>query len=115
MLCLPDAKDAKILESSKAAIFLGTPHRGSKWPGVARMHALLLQGVNSNPKIFSPLDYDSVDLSDLDSDFLLATGNNLLEINCFEMRPVPYFKLWFYQIEVFVSIILVELLGCFRP
>ncbi|KAH7159360.1 CHAT domain-containing protein [Fusarium sp. MPI-SDFR-AT-0072] len=102
MLSNPVAISKRISKSTKAVIFLGTPHRGSKWTGISRLEAILLQGVRSNPKILSPLDYDSDELRDLDRDFESLTRDGLLEINCWERRPVRYCMLWLYPIEIFI-------------
>lgn len=94
---------AEIPERTKAAIFLGTPHRGSKFTNLGRAAAWTLQPLGSNPSIFEGLAYDSLSLQDLHRDFIKSCRDDLYLLNFFEERKTRHFKAWLIQWDDYVS------------
>jgi hypothetical protein len=92
---------ASIAEHTRAALFLGTPHRGSSfstWGGIA---ARALQPLGSNPSLLEEVAYDALPLLDLHEGFENAVGGKVRVVNFFEQRKTPFLKLWFVQWEEF--------------
>ncbi|KAI9775707.1 MAG: hypothetical protein M1816_005776, partial [Peltula sp. TS41687] len=92
---------ADIIGHTKAAFFLGTPHRGSNFTKWATLIARALQPIGSNPSILRELAYDSVPLFDLHSQFVAVAGDSLQVVNFFEQRKTCILKLWFVQRSAF--------------
>jgi len=94
---------AEIAERTKAALFLGTPHRGSSFSKWGTAIARALKPLGSNPSILDELAYDSVSLLDLHRDFMPVAEDGLRVINFFEQRKTPIWRIWFVRWEKFVS------------
>ncbi|KAJ5512053.1 hypothetical protein N7463_001605 [Penicillium fimorum] len=84
-------------QSTKAIVFLGTPHRGSSFSSWGRRIAGLLGLVGSNPSILAEIEYDSTMLLDLHTGFEASIGAETQIINVFEQRPTLLFSLWFFR------------------
>ncbi|KAI9777909.1 MAG: hypothetical protein M1816_004381 [Peltula sp. TS41687] len=88
---------ADIIGRTKAAFFLGTPHRGSSFTRWGTLIARALQPIGSNPSILGELAYDSISLLDLHKEFVAVTGDGLRVVNFFEERKTSVLKLWFVR------------------
>lgn len=89
-----------ITQNTHGIIFLGTPHRGTKYSDYARAAALRLKRLNANPDIFLPLKVNSSALIDQHARFIARYGN-LDIVNFYETRALPIFRLpitkWWYK------------------
>ena len=79
-----------LLQNTHGMIFLGTPHRGTKYSYFARAAALLLNGLNANSDIFLPLKVNSSALFEQHASFMDRYGN-LDMVNFYETRALPLF------------------------
>lgn len=100
-----------ILTNIRGIIFLGTPHRGTKYSDYARAAALRLNRLNANPDIFLPLKVNSSALLTQHATFMDRYGH-LDVVNFYETRAIPIFdypitRLWYKDI--------VSLSGCHEP
>ena len=94
-----------ILQNIRGIIFLGTPHRGTKYSDYARAIALRLNRINANPDIFLPLKVNSLALLDQHAKFM-DRYDNLDLVNFYETRALPLFrypirKFWYKDIVRF--------------
>ena len=80
-----------VLENIHGIIFLGTPHRGTKYSFYARAAALWLKRLNANPDIFLPLKVNSSALLEQHASFMNLYGN-LDMVNFYETRALPLFR-----------------------
>ncbi|KAK2023087.1 hypothetical protein LX32DRAFT_628702 [Colletotrichum zoysiae] len=105
LLAQSSSKFDFIAESTKAIIFLGSPHRGTSLGKWGWMWAQALRPLGSNPSILADLGYDSVLLGDLHDNFFDAiTKNrdkNMQIFNFFEKRPTILLRTWFVQWQQF--------------
>ncbi|KAJ5160872.1 uncharacterized protein N7482_007876 [Penicillium canariense] len=74
-----------IAQNTKALVFLGTPHRGSKSANLFAPIASALTPIGSNSKILKDLAYDSPHLLGLHTDFLRVT-RQMRVVNFYEER-----------------------------
>jgi hypothetical protein len=106
---LVQAKNHERLSSvglnTKAIIFLGTPHRESDFTRRGHFTAKALRIVGSNPFVFESIQYDTLPLRNLHTEFIGASGQSLGIVNFFEERPAKFFQFGFLILEDFVSII----------
>lgn len=79
-----------IIQNIRGIIFLGTPHRGTKYSDYARAAALRLNRLNANPDIFLPLKVNSSVLLDQHANFVDQYGT-LDIVNFYETRALPLF------------------------
>ena len=80
-----------ILQNTRGIIFLGTPHRGTKYSDYGRSAALRLNRLNANPDIFLPLKINSPSLVHQHAKFMERFGN-LDMVNFYETRALPMFS-----------------------
>ncbi|KAF2730807.1 hypothetical protein EJ04DRAFT_30403 [Polyplosphaeria fusca] len=90
-----------IAEQTRAAFFLGTPHRGSSFSTWGSIVARVLQPLGSNPLLLQEIAYDSLSLLDLDDEFENVVGGKLRVVNFFEQRKTRILKAWFIQWDEF--------------
>ncbi|KAI0099735.1 hypothetical protein GGR51DRAFT_389819 [Nemania sp. FL0031] len=86
----------KVSKQFKAAVFLGTPHRGSisAWFGAKFAQFLSFLALDSNPDIVKAITYDSVGLRELHSRFA-AKSTHLRIVNFYEMQKLKRaYGLW---------------------
>ena len=90
----------EISQNIHGIIFLGTPHRGTKYSDYARAAALRLKRLNANPDIFLPLKVNSSTLIKQQNKFMDRYGS-LDIVNFYETRALPIFRLpitkWWYK------------------
>ncbi|KAL8690234.1 MAG: hypothetical protein Q9218_004272 [Villophora microphyllina] len=94
----PDARG--ITEHTKAVLFLGTPHRGSRFSSWGSKLAYVLRPRGANHEVLLEIAYDSSFLRRLHNDFV-RLWEHLKVFNYFEQRPTSVFKLWFWQEDSF--------------
>ncbi|KAB8269937.1 hypothetical protein BDV30DRAFT_241947 [Aspergillus minisclerotigenes] len=84
-----------IFQQIKAAVFLGTPHRGSAsaLQGARVAQVLRLFGLGTFPEIVEAVRYDSVELQDMHRRFE-ATSDHLKIVNFFEKRETARASCW---------------------
>ncbi|KAE8138364.1 hypothetical protein BDV38DRAFT_282040 [Aspergillus pseudotamarii] len=84
-----------IFQQIKAAVFLGTPHRGSAsaLQGARVAHLFRLFGLGTSPEIMEAIRYDSVELQDMHRRFE-AISNHLKIVNFFEKRETARASCW---------------------
>ena len=92
-----------IAQQTRAIVFLGTPHRGSAFTAFGSWVARALWPLGANPSILAGLEYDSIPLLDLHSDFIAAVSDNLRVFNFFEQRPLELLRVGFFRWRQFVS------------
>ena len=80
-------------------VFLGTPHRGTKYSGYAHLLASRLNRLGSNPDIFLPLEIDSPQLLDLHSSFM-GYFSHLKMLNFYETKSLVIFKPAFWGVPI---------------
>ncbi|GKT48180.1 nephrocystin-3 [Colletotrichum spaethianum] len=91
-----------IVGSTKAVLFLGSPHRGTSFGKWGWMFAQALRPLGSNPSILADLGYDAFPLYDLHKNFVKTTTRKDLRIfNFFEKRPTLILQVWFVQWKQF--------------
>ena len=96
-----------MLTNTRGVIFLGTPHRGTKYSDYARAAALRLNRLNANPDIFLPLKVNSSALLTQHATFMDRYGH-LDAVNFYETRATRIFKypitrLWYKDLVSFSS------------
>jgi hypothetical protein len=89
----------------KAILFLGTPHRGSRFGFWGWVNAKVLYPMGSNSALLANLEYDSIALRDLHMLFVASVRNNLDIFNFYEERPLSVIKLGFFDWKAFVSML----------
>ena len=92
-----------IVDSAKAVLFLGTPHRGSRFSTWGSKIAQLLQPLGSNPLLLFELAYDSPFLLRMHNDFVERCSESLQVFNFYEQRGTNVFNLWFWHWRPLVS------------
>lgn len=102
----------RIVEQTRAILFLGTPHRGSSFGPWGRLAAFALQPLGSNSMILANLEYDSVVLSDLHESFISSIRDDLQVINFYEQRPLCLLQLGFFRWQIFVSRLMIMYKSC---
>ena len=93
----------RIVEFTKAIVFLGTPHRGSGFGARGRLAAHILQPLGSNPSLLAEVEYDSTYLLDLHGQFVKVVPSDVYVVNFFEQRLTHILQLWFYRWQELVS------------
>jgi tetratricopeptide (TPR) repeat protein len=88
-----------VIDRTRAIIFLGTPHRGSRVASWGWYWCQFLRPIGSNPLLPGELTYDSPDLLDLHKDFTNSVNERLEVVNFFESRKSRLFKVWFMSAE----------------
>ncbi|KAF6806669.1 Kinesin light chain 5, partial [Colletotrichum plurivorum] len=96
-------KFSYITQSTKAILFLGTPHHGTSFGKWGWMFAQVLRPLGSNPSILADLGGDAFPLLDLHEHFVNTTRDGLHIFNFYEQRPTPLFRLWFFRWQEFRS------------
>ncbi|KAJ8113785.1 hypothetical protein ONZ43_g5073 [Nemania bipapillata] len=81
-------RPTNVFKQIKGAVFLGTPHRGSKSAWLGSMIAYCLKQLNSNPDIVKAITYDSLELQDMHRRFEVIS-KYLRLVNFYETRPTP--------------------------
>ncbi|KAL1594246.1 Serine active site containing protein 1 [Nothophoma quercina] len=72
-----DASKHHITKNTRGVIFLGTPHRGSKFVTWGSVAAQALQPIGANPALLQEVTYDALPLMELHQDFEKVMGENL--------------------------------------
>ncbi|KZL80862.1 alpha beta-hydrolase [Colletotrichum incanum] len=90
-----------IVKSTKAILFLGSPHRGTSFGKWSWMFAQALRPLGSNPSILADLGYDALPLHDLHKNFFKTTRKDLQIFNFFEKRPKTILRMWFIRWQQF--------------
>ncbi|KAE8366385.1 hypothetical protein BDV27DRAFT_155999 [Aspergillus caelatus] len=93
-----------IFQQIKAAVFLGTPHRGSAsaLQGARVAHVFRLFGIGTFPEIVEAVRYDSVELQDMHRRFE-AISNHLRIVNFFEKRETAGASCWGFCSDLMVK------------
>ncbi|RFU74219.1 alpha beta-hydrolase [Trichoderma arundinaceum] len=97
LLATANRSQNNVVESTKAILFLGTPHRGSSFSVWGRWQAQALWLLGSNPSILADLYYDSASLRDLHDEFARIDQENIKVYNFYEQRPLLLAQLWFFK------------------
>ncbi|TKX20812.1 tetratricopeptide repeat-containing protein 12 [Elsinoe australis] len=77
---------------TRAILFLGTPHQGSRFSNVGSLVARSLSGIGANAALLETVRYDSLPLLDLHREFLDTLGDGVKIFNFYERRQVELLR-----------------------
>lgn len=88
-----------IVQNTAAIVFLGTPHRGSRWAELAESGRSIVSalGMDTNPKILDSLGLRTAELTRVQNSFSELWNTYKFRIKTFQeglgLKPTTFFKL----------------------